>query len=70
VPAFKRELGQELVNYGPPVVALGRSVSKRRARAWLAVAAAGSLISAAGVAALLLRRVRNVEEVTTQPIAT
>lgn len=68
-PAFKKELGYELVKYGPPVVVLGRSISKRRARAWLAVAAAGSLISAAGVAALLLRRVRSVEDVTGQPVA-
>lgn len=68
-PAFKKELGHELVQYGPPVVVLGRSISKRRARAWLAVAAAGSLISAAGVAALLLRRPRNVKEVSTQPAA-
>lgn len=68
-PAFKRELGQELVKYGPPVVVLGRSVSKRRARAWLAVAAAGSLISAAGVTALLVRRLRNVDGVTARPAA-
>lgn len=68
-PAFKKELGLELVKYGPPVVVLGRSISKRRARAWLAVAAAGSLLSAAGVAALLMRRVRNVEDVTRQPAA-
>jgi len=68
-PTFKKELGYELVKYGPPIIVLGRSVSKRRARAWLAVAAAGSLLSAAGVAALLLRRVRNVDEVTGQPAA-
>ena len=68
-PVFKKELGYELVKYGPPIIVLGRSVSKRRARAWLAVAAAGSLLSAAGVAAFLLRRVRNVEEVTGQPAA-
>lgn len=67
--AFKKELGYELVKYGPPVVVLGRSVSKRRARAWLALAAAGSLISAAGVTALLLRRVRAVNETTSQPAA-
>lgn len=66
-PAFTKELGQELVKYGPPVVVLGRSVSKRRARAWLAVAAAGSLISAAGVTALILRRVRDMKDVTSQP---
>jgi len=68
-PAFKKELGYELVKYGPPVVVLGRSISKRRARAWLAVAAAGSVISAAGLAALLMRRVRSVEDVTRQPAA-
>jgi hypothetical protein len=68
-PAFKKQLGHELVKYGPPVIVLGRSISKRRARAWLAEAAAGSLLSAAGVAALLLRRVRNVEDVTAQPAA-
>jgi hypothetical protein len=61
-PAFKNRLGHELVNYGPPIVVLGRSVSKRRARAWIAVAAAGSLLSAAGVAALWLRRVRAIKE--------
>jgi hypothetical protein len=57
-PVFQKKLGNELVNYGPPVVVLGRSVSKRRGRAWFAVAAAGSLISVAGVTALFLRRVR------------
>ena len=65
-PTFKAKLGHELVNYGPPVVVLGRSVSKRNARAWLAVAAAGSLISAAGVAAFLLRRVRTIEDTAPQ----
>ncbi|UCG25204.1 MAG: hypothetical protein JSW55_04175 [Chloroflexota bacterium] len=65
-PAFKAKLGHELVNYGPPVVVLGRSVSKRKARAWLAVAAAGSVLSAAGVAALLLRRVRSIEDTAPQ----
>ena len=65
-PVFKRRLGYELVNYGPPVVVLGRSVSKRRARAWLALAAAGSVISAAGVTALLLRRERGVKEAASQ----
>jgi hypothetical protein len=68
-PAFKKELGYELVKYGPPVVVLGRSISKRRARAWLAVVAAGSVISVAGMAALLLRRVRSVDDVTGQPAA-
>jgi hypothetical protein len=66
-PAFRKELGQELVKYGPPLVVLGRSVSKRRA--WVAVAAAGSLLSLAGVVALLLRRVGRVKEVATQPAA-
>lgn len=66
-PAFKKELGFELVKYGPPMVVLGRSVSKRRARAWLAVAAAGSVLSAAGVTALILRRVRSVKDATAQP---
>jgi len=66
--AFKERLGYELVNYGPPVVVLGRSVSKRRARAWLAVAAAGSVISVAGVTALIVRRLRNVKDVTSQPV--
>lgn len=61
-PAFKSRLGHELVSYGPPVVVLGRSVSKRKAKAWLAVAAAGSLLSAAGVAAFLVRRFRTIEE--------
>lgn len=61
-PAFKTRLGQELVNYGPPVVVLGHSVSKRKAKAWLALAAAGSVISAAGVTALILRRLRAVEK--------
>jgi hypothetical protein len=65
-PAFKTRLGHELVNYGPPVVVLGRSVSKRKAKAWLAVAAAGSVISVAGVAALLLRRVRAIEDTAQQ----
>ena len=60
--AFKSKLGHELVSYGPPIVVLGRSVSKRKARAWLAVAAAGSLLSTAGVVALLLRRVRTIKE--------
>lgn len=68
-PAFKERLGYELVKYGPPVVVLGRSVSKRRARAWLALAAAGSVISVAGVAALMLRRVRTVKDVAGQPAA-
>lgn len=68
-PAFRNALGYELVKYGPPVVVLGRSVSKRRARAWLAFAAAGSVLSAAGLAALLLRRVRSVKDVTAQPAA-
>lgn len=61
-PAFKAKLGQELVSYGPPVITLGRSVSKRKAKTWLALAAAGSLLSAAGVAALFWRRVRGVKE--------
>lgn len=61
-PAFKARLGHDLVKYGPPVVVLGRSVSKRKARAWLAVAAAGSVISVAGVATLLFRRVRAMDE--------
>ena len=65
-PAFKTKLGHELVNYGPPVVVLGRSVSKRKAKAWLALAAAGSVISVAGVVALLLRRVRTMEDVAPQ----
>ena len=67
--AFKEKLGYELVSYGPPVVVLGRSVSKRKARAWVAVAAAGSLLSAAGVTALVLRRMRSVKNVTSQPAA-
>jgi hypothetical protein len=66
-PAFRRELGQELVKYGPPLVVLGRSVSKRRA--WVAVAAAGSLLSLAGVVALVLRWVGRVKDVATQPTA-
>ena len=66
-PAFKARLGQELVTYGPPVVALGPSVTKPRAKAWLALAAAGSLISAAGVTALLLHRLRSVDKITAQP---
>ena len=65
-PAFKARLGHDLVKYGPPVVVLGRSVSKRKARAWLALAAAGSVISAAGLATLLLRRVRTMDEPVAQ----
>lgn len=65
-PAFKTKLGEELVSYGPPVIILGRSVSKRRAKTWLAFAAAGSLLSAAGVAALFWRRVKGVKEPATQ----
>ena len=65
--AFKERLGHELVSYGPPVVVLGRSISKRRARAWLAVAAAGSVISVAGVTALIVRRLRSVKDVTSHP---
>jgi len=61
-PAFKNKLGQELVSYGPPVITLGQSVSKRKAKVWLALAAAGSLLSAAGVVAFLLRRMRGVKE--------
>jgi hypothetical protein len=61
-PVFKTRLGQELVSYGPPVIVLGRSVTKRRNKAWLALAAAGSVISVAGLTALLLHRVRGVEK--------